>query len=305
MKRIFSWVVSHKLASILLLILLWTLFRNSFSSSSSIFPTSRTQTSDYSMKSAVGGGPNMVGLSNESISYPLDQAAPAPDVTNRMVVQNSYISLLVKNVSETINLIKQRVTSVSGYMVETDISNPDEAANGTITLRIPQEKLDESLAYFRTLAVKVVSENLQGTDVTDQFVDNEERLRILEKNKARMEEIMSKAAEISDIVSIQREVFNIQSQIDSIKGQQNYLEKTTAMSKVTLYLSTDELALPYAPNNSWRPALVFKLAVRSLLSSLQGLGTILIWVAVYATIIIPLIIVIYLLTRFVKRTSKI
>jgi hypothetical protein len=257
------------------------------------------------MKSAVGGGPNMVGLSNESISYPLDQAAPAPDVTNRMVVQNSYISLLVKNVSETINLIKQRVTSVSGYMVETDISNPDEAANGTITLRIPQEKLDESLAYFRTLAVKVVSENLQGTDVTDQFVDNEERLRILEKNKARMEEIMSKAAEISDIVSIQREVFNIQSQIDSIKGQQNYLEKTTAMSKVTLYLSTDELALPYAPNNSWRPALVFKLAVRSLLSSLQGLGTILIWVAVYATIIIPLIIVIYLLTRFVKRTSKI
>lgn len=306
MSRFFGWIFSHKLVTLLLLIVLFLLFRPTRGPVPLSLSYRDTDTFSTTGESVMMGAPTqMKMMAEDSVrSFPIApgmDAAPAPGVANRMVVENSFMSLQVKNVSESINQIKQQATTAGGYMVESNLSNPHEAANGHITVRVPQEKLDQLLNQFRSLAVKVVSENLQGTDVTDQFVDNEERLRILERNKARMEEIMDQAVEISDITSIQQQLFSIQSQIDSIKGQQNYLEKTTKMSLVTIYLSTDELALPYQPTNSWRPALVFKEAVRSLLTNLQQLGSAAIWIGVYALVIIPVVVIGMILFRTLLR----
>src|SRR3989344_6040445 len=153
-----------------------------------------------------------------------------------MVVRNSNMSLKVTNVAYTIYQIVSYVENAGGYMVDSTLSNPEDATTGNITVRAPEESLDETLSYFRTLSVKVVSENLTGRDVTDQYQDIEERLRILEGNKRRFEEIMVSAGEISDILQIQKEVLVIQSQIDSLKGQQQLLSQTAKLSKVTVYL---------------------------------------------------------------------
>jgi len=203
-------------------------------------------------------------------------------------------------VSQTVQMIKSHAESLGGYMVDANISNPIDAANGTITVRVPAENFETTLAYFRELSVKVVSENLQGTDVTDQFQDIGERLRILEGNKFRMEQLMAQTVEISDMIQIQQQIFQLQDQIDSLKGQQQYLSQTSRLAKVTVYLSTDELALPYAPSESWRPAVIFKQAVRSVLTHLQKLGTLVIWLVVYSIIWIPL----FVLYRMWRRRSS-
>lgn len=193
---------------------------------------------------------------------------------------------------------------MGGYMVEGDLSNPQDAASGTITLRIPAKRLDEALEFFHGQAKTVVSENLQGTDVTDEYVDIDEQLRILQKNKARLEQIMDSASEISNIVSIQQQIFSLQSQIDSLVGKQKYLVSTASMAKVTIYLSTDELSLPYAPSNAWRPAVIFKHAVRSLMQTFQSVGTLLIWVFVYAAIWLPILgVAVYLKRRHRKQSN--
>ncbi len=76
------------------------------------------------------------------------------------------------------------------------------------------------------------------------------------------------------------------------------------MAKVTIYLSTDEMALPYAPSNAWRPAVIFKLAVRSLIGSLRSLASVLIWIVVYSVIWLPILIAILLLRKKIKSDSK-
>ena len=182
-------------------------------------------------------------------------------------------------------------------MVNSNLNNPQDAATATVTVRVPSAKLQAALQTFRGLGVKVVSENLSGQDVTDEFVDNEARLAILEKTKAKFEEILDNAINVQDILTVQREIINLQSQIDAVKGQQNYLEKSAQMAKLTIYLSTDELALPYAPSETWRPAVIFKQAVRSLLGSARKLGTLVIWLAVYSIIWLPILLLIYFLKK--------
>lgn len=226
-----SWIQHNKLSAVLIglvLVIFFAQFRNNNR------PYGVTQTLQFDEGSDSVG---TLGMAKSSSSMPSSalggfrsrEAAPAPDVTNRMVVTNSYLSLVVKDVNAGVARVKQYVQSIGGYMVNSSISRPEEGGTGTITVRIPSDQLDEALAQLKNQAVKVVSENLDGTDVTDQFVDNEARLVILERNKARFEAIMTQATEVNEILRVQNEIFNLQSQIDSIKGQQNYLTQTAKM----------------------------------------------------------------------------
>lgn len=290
-----NWVKRNKLAAFLLVVVAYFLLKWLLNNFFGVVPlTSRKAPPLLPPPVTLEGAPSSQGIGLPSFIPPYSQPpAPAPEVKDRLVVQDSHLSLLVKNVSQTLGAIKNRTTELGGYMVESNLSRPEEGASGQITVRVPQEKLDEALEYFRSLAVKVVSENLQGEDVTDQYVDIEARLKTLEKNKARFEEIMDQAVKIEDILRIQQEIISLQAQIDSLKGQQNYLEKTAQMSKITFFLSTDELSLPYAPSQPWRPEVIFKQAVRSMLGNLQKLGSLIIWVVVYAVIWLPIVLIIW------------
>ena len=111
---------------------------------------------------------------------------------------------------------------------------------------------------------------------------------------------MDQTDDIDYLLQIQRELINLQNQIDSLKGRQKYLEQTAKLAKVTLHLSTDEWSLPYAPAKSFRPSVIFKQAVRSLVTSLRGLAEKLIWIAVYAVIWGP-VLALFLWLRKRKR----
>ena len=221
----------------------------------------------------------------------------------RMVIQNSTLSLLVNNVEETKNKILAKTRELGGFMVSTNVNNPQDAATATITVRVPSGKLENTVEQFRGLAIRVTSEYLSGEDVTDQYTDIKAQMQTLLTTKAKFEEILDKATAIQDILDVQRELINLQSQIDSLKGQQLYIEKNAEMARLTIYLSTDELALPYAPDEMWRPQLIFKMAVRSVIGTVRQVGTLLIWTGVYSVIWVPLLLIFYFIKRR-KRTNS-
>ncbi len=211
----------------------------------------------------------------------------APTITTqRMVVQDTNMSMLVKDVAVTIKSVERVATEMGGYMVNRSVSKPEGAASGNITLRVPTEKRESALDEIRTLGVKVVSENVFGDDVTDQYVDIDTRIANLQKVKAKMEGIQDQAQQVQDLMQIQMQLNNIQEQIDNLKGQQNFLSQTAKLSKITVSLSTDELALPYAPDDAWRPAVVFKTAVRSMIGSLRSIVDVVIWMFVYLPVLL-------------------
>lgn len=276
-----SWVKRNKLTTILLLIVGYFLYRQYFGGISPL----------YNRSAAPGfGGVKReslkIGLAPSSVAnlpYPADEAAPTTQ-TQRMVVQESNLSLVVKDVRESANKAIEHVNSVGGYMVSSSLSQPGEVPYAYVVLRVPAKNLKAAVDFFRSLAIKVSSENLLGTDVTDQYTDLEARLSTLNKTKAKFEEIMAKAEKVPEILEVQRELINLQNQIDNIKGQQQYLEKTTELAKISLHLSTDEYSLPYAPSETFRPKVIFKQAVRALIKTVRWLLKVLIWVIVFIPI---------------------
>lgn len=305
MQRIFSWILNNKVTTILLLIVAYFVFRSTTGTYLPYPPNPMSNYTGFSLPSASSGEklgmiPPMAGIGGADI-MPQRQLAPT-DNSNRLVIQNSSLSLQVKDVRAASERIISYTREIGGFMVNSYFNNPGESPSATVTVRVPTAQLNPALKYFRDLSIKVVSENLQGEDVTDQYVDNQAKLDTLNTTKAKFQQIMDKATEISDILNIQQQLISIESQIDGVKGQQQYLEKSAELTSITIYLSTDEFSLPYAPSDSWRADIIFKQAVRAVVGTLRQIGTAIIWIAVYSIFWIPALTVILLLKK--KLSNK-
>ncbi len=299
MKKLLAWIRNNKLTFLLLLVAAYLLFQprlNRLTKSSSSLTSSRSLVVEDSMgEMAVSkSAPAVGGL---AMPVPVPQAAPQTDVAERMVVEQSYVSMLVDDVRQSVNQVITYIESKDGYMVSSNISQPEEAPFAMVVLRVPQPELRPTLEHLRGLSVRVTSENLQGKDVTDQYFDLEVRLETLNKTKTKFEEILNKATTVQDLLEVQRQLTYLQDQIDNLKGRQEYLEKTAANAKLTVYLSSDEWSLPYAPEKPFRAKVIFKQAVRSLVTALRGLAKLLIWGLVFSAIWLPVLIIVKLIKK--------
>ena len=281
MKKIRLWVKNNKLAAFLAVVLLVLLVKDFFSS-----------------QAVRQAGYSSVGSSETSMVAPSESK-------ERLVVKTSSLSLVVNDVRQASEEVVNHAQEIDGFMVSTSLSSPQEAPLATVIVRVPAEKLSEALDYFRSLAVKVSSENILGRDVTDQYEDIGTKLETLNKTKVKFEEILDRANKVQDILQVQRELTSLQVQIDSLKGRREYLEKTAKLAKMTVYLSTDELSLPYQPEGAFRPKVIFKQAVRSLVKTLRGVAKLFIWLAVYSPIWGVTLVVIFVVKWLKKRKKKI
>ncbi len=298
-----SWIRQNKVVTLLIILLLLFLGKDYLPG---FFSVSRLKTSqeDLMYKDVGEYATSAVPEAGGGIIPPIPgREAPPTEAEDRLVVEESSMSLVVKSVREVSDQIIDHAKSVGGYMVSSTLTSPEEAPFATVIVRVPADNFRATLDHFRSLAVKVTSERILGTDVTDEYVDIEARLATLEKTKAKFEEIMDEATEIQDMMNGQRQLIYIQDQIDNLTRRQKYLEQTAKLAKITVYLSTDEYALPYAPSETFRPAVIFKLAVRSLVGALRGLAKALIWIGVYAVIWVPAGIIIFFGRKWWKKMT--
>lgn len=289
MSKAVDWVKTHKLVVFLVLVIAYLFLKENPSVPNySLKQKALSTDMAYRMPAVGGGSPDYAAL---------NEAAPVPNVKDRLVVKNSSLSLLVDSVESAQKAIIKTAQNFGGYMIDSNIEDNEGVKSGYVNVRVPADKLDGTLESFRKLSVKVTSENLSGEDVTDQYVDIEARMKTLEKTKAKFEEILNRATAVADILEANREIINVQSQIDSLTGQKKYLEQTARLAKITVYLSTDELSLPISPKDRFRPTVIFKEAFRSLLSTFQSLAGAVIWIIVFTPIWLPSL----LLYRYFKR----
>ena len=301
MHKLFLWMKEHKLSTALLFVLLFFILRGQVVQPMPMRGANSIDSGSMGMSAPMFA--NRASGEFMDVGTETSLAKSAPTSGARMIAQNSYLSLLVKDVKKSSSLILEKTNELGGYMISSSVSDPDNQGSAQIEIRIPAVVLPQALETFRGIAVKVVSENLQGTDVTDQYTDVEARMETLTKTKIKFEAILDSAVRVTDILEVQRELINLQAEIDSLKGQEKYISESAKLTRVTLYLATDEIALPYMPSETWRPEVVFKEAVRSVISSIRSLANLVIWVLIYGVIWIPAVVIFVLISRRKRKNS--
>lgn len=253
---------------------------------------------------------------DEGAAYEVSEVASEPasgtsysssstTTSSRKEITTSYLSMVVKDTKQVGKQVVSYVEGQGGYVVSQYYSQPEEGSSAKMTVAVPAAKLSQAMDQFRGLSIKVTEEQIKGYDITDQYEDIKAKLSTLYTTMAKFEDMLDKAKTVKDTLTVQKEIQSLQRQIDTLKGRQQYLDKASAYSKVTIYMSTDEYALPYAPVDSWSARTVFKQAVRALVKFGRGLASIAIWVVVFGVVWVPVAVLIVVLKRRRKRKKQI
>jgi len=201
----------------------------------------------------------------------------------RMIVRNGDMELVVEDVSEAMEAISQLAGGLNGYVVSSSVSGEEEDMQGWIAIRVPDESFEQTLADIRELAVRVESESTNSQDVTEEYIDLEARLTNAEATEQEFLALLDKAEDVDDILEIYESLSRIRQEIEQIKGRMQYLERTSSMSLISVYLEPESSGRATVPAG-WNALQIFKSAARGLVITGQVLGTIAIWLLIFIPI---------------------
>jgi len=231
----------------------------------------------------------------------------------RLVIKNANLSITVADPEEKIEAITALATSLGGYVVSSNTyqsyaNSGEQVPEGNITIRIPAGKLDSALAQIKAGVDEVNSENVSGEDVTDQYVDLQSRLDAKEAAEAQMLKIMEDATTTEETLAVYSELQYIQSDIEVLKGQINYYERSAATSSISTEVIATEKAEPIEIGG-WELGATASKAIQNLINYLQGfmqfiINFILFVLPVLFTLILPFYLVFIAVRAIIRRRKN-
>ena len=275
--------------------------------------SSRSYTDNYkagngltSFDSVGGPAPSMAlnnglsaGDSKSTGSYSTGESGQTTG--SRLVVKSGTMSLVVKNVAQTIDDIAKYAEANNGWVVSSNSGEQASVPVGSITVRVPSESFDATVEQFKAMAARVSYISTQGTDVTEEYTDDQSRLRNLEATETQLLQIMEKSGTIPDVLQAQQQLSSVRGEIELTKGRIQYLEGNAKMATISVNLSLSEELLPIPPSEKWRPDYVLKQAWKSVLGTAKDISYAVIWIGVYALIWIPLLLIVFGVRAYIRK----
>ncbi|MFN2201382.1 MAG: DUF4349 domain-containing protein [Caldilineaceae bacterium] len=235
----------------------------------------------------------------------------------RKIIATAQMDIVVDDTEVAVTEVTDLATDAGGYVSNAnlyrDTWSGSNLLRGTLTLRIPADRLGQFMAQLETIAVVVRSSNLDRQDVTDQYSDIEAQLRNLTATENELRELLAEVrarpnATAEDILAVHRDLSDIRGQIEQLQGRQNMLDNQIALSTIDVTLTPDEANRPVV-EEGWQPGTVLRNATRALVSSVQFIGSAMIWILVYVLPIvllalIPLALLVWLVRTIVVRRRR-
>lgn len=198
-------------------------------------------------------------------------AGAAELYAERLVVFTARLELEVEDVESALDAVRLLAESHGGFVA----TEKTRTGSGFITVRVPQRVFHDAVAEIEGLGV-VQSRDLQGEDVTEEYVDLGSQLVNLERQEQRLQEIMEMGTTVESVLKVEKELERVRGSIESIKGRMNYLESRVELATITVYLNLveeeePEVSLAWFPDVDW--SVPVKAGFSVLFSVAQGMIT--------------------------------
>lgn len=150
------------------------------------------------------------------------------------VIREAYMSIEVEDYQACMDGIRSAMSLVDGY-----ISNEYEYFSGTgvtndVTIRVASKDFDKIVEGITDVADAVISKTVNSTDVTEEYVDLQSRMRSKQEMLEQFYLLLEDATTISEILTLENEIQFINEELERIKGRLNYLSNKTSYSTITV-----------------------------------------------------------------------
>jgi Domain of unknown function (DUF4349) len=235
------------------------------------------------------------------------QAAPAAkaggaaqvrlvDLGNR-IVRTATVQLEVgkDRLNDTIDRATAVVTGAKGLYVGSSTSVPgDGPASGQVTFRVPVDAFEPILRDLKGLGT-YRGEQSSTDDVTNQYIDLNGQLAAWRAQERVYLRLLGRAKSIADVIAVQNQLQQVQSNIERLQGQVDHLEDQSSYSTIVLQLTEPGAGGPVEPAG--------RLA-RAWATAVNGLGVMAAAVLVGVVWLVPLLVVAGLVLLVVRSLRR-
>lgn len=158
----------------------------------------------------------------------------------RVIVRTADLGINVDSVTESLDDISKISVAAGGWVVS---SVRSRQYSGSISIRVPADRFDDVIEQLKDLAAKVNFVTTRSEDFTEEFTDVTARSLTLKDTLEALRTLYDRAESVEDAITIQKEITNIQSDLEALEARLKFLSQSSAFSFISVALESVPIEL--------------------------------------------------------------
>lgn len=238
-----------------------------------------------------------------TISQTNNQTEQNIDVSKRLIVKTGTMNLEIDNYDVSEKKVFEIAKNLNGFIVSSNaVANSAGKKSGSIIIKVPVDKYDNLIEDISTVG-KVASKNISSSDVTEQYIDFETRVKTQKELEQRLLKLLAeKTARLTDVVEVEYKLASVRQNIESIEGKMKFLMNQATYSSLTVSLYEPSLLETTSGGGFfYELGEAVKTGLRGFTNILSGLIT---FIIAILPVVILILLVLWIIFKIIKRKSK-
>ena len=155
-------------------------------------------------------------------------------INERKLVKKFSINIVVDNVDKKRNEIEDLLKDVNGYIDNFYSYEYDNNMAINFIIKVPTNNVSNFLNKIKT-DVFVKNESYSSIDFTEQYSDNENRLKNLYTRRDKLRIMLNKQADkLTDVLAVDKELNNVQNEIEKLEKKNLKIQNDVDYSEINL-----------------------------------------------------------------------
>jgi hypothetical protein len=148
---------------------------------------------------------------------------------DQLLIFTGQIQMLVDKgeLAKSIDEIVDAAVELGGYVSKQD--------DRSVTVRVPSKHFRSAMREMEEVG-EVLHRGVQAQDVSEEFHDLGVRLKSLLATRSRLEQFLTRAKTIPEVLRVEQELSRLNGEIDRIQGRLRFLEARASFSTITVTL---------------------------------------------------------------------
>lgn len=153
------------------------------------------------------------------------------ETSGRAIISTSSLAIEVDSVPSAIDQLRTIANSAGGFIETLSTTGGADPDRGNATVRVPGASFLTTLQRVKELGT-VIGESVGSDDVTEQVIDLKARLRSEQAKETSFIELLDRANSVSELLSIERELSRVRTEIERLTGQLSFIEQRVDLATI-------------------------------------------------------------------------
>jgi len=188
---------------------------------------------DYAVEEAAydaGAGMVMMAKATSDTAAPMAEAG-----MEKKIIRSASLTITTQTYDESLENLKRLCEEKGGWIAYAYENANSARRSATLTMRVPAKEFDSFLQGAGDTG-RITQRSESADDVTESYYDTKTRLETQQALMARLQALVTDAADLSDLLALESQIADTQYQIDRLQSSLNRTDSQVDYATVDVTL---------------------------------------------------------------------